>query len=236
MSGFIVLTDGRMYRGANWAYDATIRAISAALPISHGQLSRWLVTRTSEVKGPGMGSLDLRELTPENQDAIMHAIRVASESQPSTKPASWTDNDSYQIWKHKLSLLCQLVGSIVRKENPAMFDPFECGIDPPTSSISGPGWAEFMREETSQSMKEKLRLVEEVDWSYCEVSDEELKDLWLLPNLKALDLTSAPVTDASVRYLKTLVKLEEVSIAHTKISEEGIRVLRQWKSRLKISN
>ena len=40
VAGFIVLEDGRAYAAANWAADATLRAISGE--VSDGDLRAWL--------------------------------------------------------------------------------------------------------------------------------------------------------------------------------------------------
>ena len=61
-AGFIVLEDGRAYAAANWAADATLRAISRE--VSDGDLRQWLLAQQSEQVGLGMTSVDLREIAP----------------------------------------------------------------------------------------------------------------------------------------------------------------------------
>src|SRR5215468_4985983 len=60
VGGFIVLEDGRAYAAANWATDATLRAISRE--VSDPALRAWLLAQQSEHVGMGMTSVDLREI------------------------------------------------------------------------------------------------------------------------------------------------------------------------------
>jgi hypothetical protein len=67
VSGFITLDDGRMWTAANWFFDTVIEGAADALePTSEGKaLAWWLRQQTSDVMGPGLGSVDIRGLTSE---------------------------------------------------------------------------------------------------------------------------------------------------------------------------
>ena len=60
MGGFIILEDGRAYAAANWASDATLRAISRE--VGDPALRAWLLGQQSEHVGMGVTSVDLREI------------------------------------------------------------------------------------------------------------------------------------------------------------------------------
>jgi hypothetical protein len=69
MGGFIILEDGRAYTANNWSYDAVVERIARALPETDAgrALSDWPMDQRCVVQGPGLGSVDFRELTPGNQ-------------------------------------------------------------------------------------------------------------------------------------------------------------------------
>jgi hypothetical protein len=77
VGGFIVLEDGRAYAAANWATDATLRAISREA--SDTALRGWLLAQQSEHVGMGMTSVDLREIAPRYRPVLRAAIRRAYE-------------------------------------------------------------------------------------------------------------------------------------------------------------
>jgi hypothetical protein len=75
MAGFIVLEDGRAYAAANWATDATLRAIAAE--VADPELRAWLLDQQSSVVGMGMTSVDLRQIAPQFRAVLREAIRSA---------------------------------------------------------------------------------------------------------------------------------------------------------------
>src|SRR5215813_10023843 len=77
VGGFIVLEDGRAYAAANWATDATLRAISRE--VSEPALRAWLLAQQSEHVGMGMTSVDLREIAPHYRPVLRAAIGRAYE-------------------------------------------------------------------------------------------------------------------------------------------------------------
>jgi hypothetical protein len=75
VGGFIVLEDGREYFGANWATDATIRAIAQEVPDT--SMREWMLLQQSTVVGLGMTCVDLREMSPVQRSMLHVAIRAA---------------------------------------------------------------------------------------------------------------------------------------------------------------
>ncbi|MCI0661810.1 MAG: hypothetical protein L0220_12115 [Acidobacteria bacterium] len=142
MAGFIVLNDGRAWAGANWAYDSAIRTISQALPTTQeGQdLADWLLQQTCEVKGMGLGSVDLRELTTQNQTLFIQAVRQAVINLKTQDGNDWYDPTAFQSWREYFEVLPLLIESIERGEPPSMFNPHMNDLIPPTGNKSGPGW------------------------------------------------------------------------------------------------
>jgi hypothetical protein len=79
MSTFITLQDGRLLLERNWVYDAILRAVARELRNDdEGRaLAEWLLAQQCFEQGPGIGYLDLRELTPSNQPLIIESLRLA---------------------------------------------------------------------------------------------------------------------------------------------------------------
>ena len=142
MAGFIVLSDGRAWAGANWAYDAAIRAIAEALPSTQesNDLADWLLQQTSKVKGLGMGAVDLRELTTQNQTLFIQAIYQAVINLKIQDGSDWYDPTAFPAWQEFFGVLPKLIESIERGEPATMFNPHMREVIPPTGDKSGPGW------------------------------------------------------------------------------------------------
>ena len=100
MGGFIVLQDGRAYTAASWAYDAVISYTADALPrTAAGQaLAAWLREQTCLVRGPGLGRVDLRELTVENQRAFARVAQRAFTRAILEGPVDWAQPGFYPGW------------------------------------------------------------------------------------------------------------------------------------------
>lgn len=134
MSGFITLNDGRTWTASNSAFDAVISMIAASIRKRERgkELADWLLTQRSEILGPGMGSLDLRELTTLNQEYVLQAIEEVCGSNPLA--------DELTHWPNWMLLLGAMVRSYRAGEPPEALNPQMRGILPPTGLRSGPGW------------------------------------------------------------------------------------------------
>ncbi len=142
MSAFFVLTDGRAWSKANWAYDAVLDAIADALPNDGaGQLlAEWLLEQRCRVQGPGVGTVDLRELTDENRRRIVEAIPRALEMARKKGPRDWHDPSFFPQWLSAFELLVQMIESAERGDPPEALNPDMRGPIPPTGERRGPGW------------------------------------------------------------------------------------------------
>jgi hypothetical protein len=142
MAGFIILNDGRAWAGANWAYDTALHTIIAALPSTQEgrDLSGWLLQLTSEVKGAGLGSVDLRELTTQNQALFIQAVRQAAINLRTQNSNDRLAPVAFRSWREYFEVLPQLIESIERGEPASKFNPHMNDVIPPTDDKSGPGW------------------------------------------------------------------------------------------------
>jgi hypothetical protein len=141
VGGFIVLEDGRAWAGANWAYDAVLRAIGASLADTGSvELARWLELRTCRHLGPGLGSVDLREVAPANRLLFRSAARQAFRRETLAGPAGWGDPSFYPPWLQQFRVLLRLIKSVDRREPPEAFNPHMTGLVPATGERTGPGW------------------------------------------------------------------------------------------------
>lgn len=154
-SGFLILADGRCL-AARWKYyDLTLRAIAEAVDESHsGQsLREWLLTL---VPGPGdieelgygawvrskdqqviQKSLDVRELTPENQRLFHEAALRAGKRAKSKEATSW-DSMLVECLVH----LSDMVERADRGEPPLSLSDL-VNVEPPKGKKIGPGWDEL---------------------------------------------------------------------------------------------
>lgn len=139
MGGFIVLNDGRAYAAANWAFRATLEAITDAIPeTAEGrELAEWL---RNDPTVQYLHSVDLRELTPTNramfEEATERAYKIAS-IQGST---DWPEPDYWTGWIGRFKDLVKMIESIRQGESPQTFNPHMNELLPPTTEKSGPGW------------------------------------------------------------------------------------------------
>jgi len=142
VGGFIVFTDGRAYSATNWAYDAVIEAIVQVLPDTDEAkaLADWLLNQRSCVLGPGMGRVDLLELTPMNQSLLLQAIQFAYCNEKERGPEGWTNPESWPPWIQRFSDLVKMIESMQRGESPDQFNPHMRGVSRATGRRSGPGW------------------------------------------------------------------------------------------------
>jgi hypothetical protein len=144
MGGFIILNDGRAWAAANWAYDEAIRSIVEALPPTDDALalSGWLLGQTCEVRGSGLGSVDLRELTAENQALFSEAVRKATARIKPHGGWGWSDPSLFLAWKDRFDVLLKLIESIEKGEPASTLNPHMTAVIPPTGERAGPGRGE----------------------------------------------------------------------------------------------
>jgi hypothetical protein len=132
VGGFIVLYDGRAFALNNWATNVIVRTIAVELPA--GELRNWLLFQQSTIQGPGMTSIDLRELTPANAEAIIGAIRrIAADTTRYDLPP---DAD----WAAHFRLLADMVDACERGDPPMDLNPHMLALIKPTGRRRGPGW------------------------------------------------------------------------------------------------
>lgn len=92
------------------------------------------------------------------------------------------------------------------------------GLDVSGSEISGHGLQEFA------AVKSRLRLL---DLSFTRVSDEGLKSLVALPELRHISLIGCRVTDRGTDSLMRLERLREIYLAKTQVSPQATEKLRR---------
>ena len=134
MSGFIVLNDGRAWTSSNDGFDTVIEHIAdyvAQVNQAHA-LRSWLLDQRSSVLGPGLGAIDVRELTPHNQEVILDAIEAVCGQQELAADLTHRED--------MVRLLAAMVRSYRNGEPPSALNPLMKGILPPTEDRSGPGW------------------------------------------------------------------------------------------------
>lgn len=142
MAGFIVLKDGRAYAANNWSYDAVIERIARALPGTDAgrALSDWLMDQRCVIRGPGLGSVDLRELSPGDQRLFVEAVERAIITTEQEGPEGWCDPAFYPGWLERFQDLLKMIASIHRGEPPTAFNPHMMDVIPPSGERAGPGW------------------------------------------------------------------------------------------------
>ena len=139
MGGFIVLEDGRAYAAANWAFRATVEAIADALPQSTEgmSLAEWL--RHDPVVQI-YHNIDVRELTPANQEMLLTAIENGLKAEAARGPSDWANPEFWDGWIHRFTDLVKMIESVRRGEQPHEFNPHMTEAIPPTGERNGPGW------------------------------------------------------------------------------------------------
>lgn len=134
MSGFIVLNDGRAWSSSNEGFDAVITSLAEYIKAVANDLElySWLLEQRSIVLGPGLGGLDLRELTPRNQELILDAVENV---------CGGIDLEGDLIhWEKSVRLLAAMVRSYKNGEPPSALNPQMKDVLPSTNKRSGPGW------------------------------------------------------------------------------------------------
>lgn len=143
MGGFIILEDGRGCAPASWAYDAIVRSVVDELVRTDEErrLGQWLQEQLCEVLGPGMGFVDVRELSPLNRRIFREACQRAFLTEESKGSAGWFDPSAFPVWLERFRKLIKMWESIDRGEPPAALTDLR-EPDPPRGRKSGPGWDE----------------------------------------------------------------------------------------------
>ena len=143
MSAFIALDDGRSWWAANWAYDAVIEAIANELEHNESgqELAAWLRQQSCLECGPGLGSVDVRELSPKSQIDFREAAQLAYRSSVLSDGAGWYDASFFPNWLAQFKRLLRMWKAIDRGEPPG-----QLGDSPHLMESSGrqvgPGWSE----------------------------------------------------------------------------------------------
>jgi hypothetical protein len=141
MAGFIFLDDGRGFAPNSSAYDGVITSIVEELTQSEEerQLAAWLREQLCEVRGLGMGCVDVRELTVPNQNLFRRAAERALARKQRDGPVGWYDPSYFPAWLNRFERLIQMWQSIDRGEPPSALSDLN-GTTEPTGKRSGPGW------------------------------------------------------------------------------------------------
>lgn len=138
MSANIDLDNRRSWWAANWAYDAVIERIADELNSSQleRELAVWLRTRTCLECGPGLGAVDLRELSPTCRMAFCNAARRGLKSASVQGDAQWQQPEFFPGWITRFEELVKMIDEVDRGE------PASTGIPlvEPTGRRVGPGW------------------------------------------------------------------------------------------------
>jgi hypothetical protein len=141
MGAFIILEDGRGWIGANWAYDAIIQSIADELAqTNEGRaLASWLLEQRCEVLGPGLGRVDVRELSTDSRCRFRDACRRSLDRIRARGPVGWSDPSFFPAWLVRFQHLIDMWASIDRGEPAGALNDLKGTIDP-TGERHGPGW------------------------------------------------------------------------------------------------
>ncbi len=108
MTAFIALDDGRSWWAANWAYDAVIEGIADVLDRAEQELAAWLRQQTCTECGPGLGSVDVRELSPANRRPFRAAAQQAFRAAALAGGLGWHDPSFFPGWLAWFRLLLRM--------------------------------------------------------------------------------------------------------------------------------
>lgn len=137
MSTYIVLEDGRVLGLSNGAFDGILEAVAGELDRSinsQSELASWLLDQRCEVQGLGIGSLDLRELSPVACKHFRVACDRVFRDQQLNEQASpkWLQDLFRQLF--------DMWASIARGEPPESLTCSWIKIFPANDTRVGPGW------------------------------------------------------------------------------------------------
>ena len=135
MTTRITLQDGRILGTSNWAFDALLECAAKELERRKDTvdgLPEWLLDQRCIERGPGVGYLDLRELSPRASSQFKSACISAYDAMRlESSPALWLD---------QLSLLIGMWISIKKGEPPEALTSPHWLIAPWSGDRRGPGW------------------------------------------------------------------------------------------------
>ena len=69
--------------------------------------------------------------------------------------------------------------------------------------------------------------IRSLDFSYSNITDADLKHLAGLTRLQWLKLSDTGISDAGLEHLKGLSHLQTLYLAHTRCTPEGVKILQQ---------
>lgn len=145
MSTYITLEDGRVWGTTNGLFDTVLEAAAAEIavrPDSLEGLAEWLLEQRCEVLGPGVGYLDLRELSPRARVEFTQAFTLAYEKLSRGVAPVALEHVTALGLEH-LAVLMSMWASIARGEPPeALTSPYWI-IHPYGGERHGPGWPEL---------------------------------------------------------------------------------------------
>jgi len=134
MTTFIALEDGRILGATNGSFDGVLEAVADNLAQhDHRELAEWLLVQRCEVLGPGVGSLDLREMSPIASEQFRDAChRVYDDLQDGQTSPEWMQDHFRQ--------LIDMWASMARGEPPESLTSDVWQIHPASDRRVGPGW------------------------------------------------------------------------------------------------
>lgn len=118
MSTFISFPDGRLWWAANWVYDTIVERIADDLVCGPAEeaLASWLRGRLCTVQGPGVGCVDLRELSEEDRRLFRAAAQSALRQAILSGPIGWHDPSFFPVWLKKFRQLLRMWKAADRRE------------------------------------------------------------------------------------------------------------------------
>jgi hypothetical protein len=141
MGGFVILGDGRAWVVAAWEYDALIDGVTEWLPETfEGRvLAVWLLEQRCNVRGSGDGHVDLRELTPDNQELFLRAAQDAFLDGTRRGPIDWFDPTCFRGWHDQLRRFLRMARSVRFRRPPGELNDM-IDVLPVSGKQAGPGW------------------------------------------------------------------------------------------------
>jgi hypothetical protein len=135
MSTYLTLEDGRILGTSNGTFDAIVELATSELkrrPDSLPGLAEWLLEQRCEVQGPGVGYLDLRELSPRAAREFKAAFETAYDIADLT--------DIPDALRAQFTLLREMWDSIARGEPPEALTSPHWSRTVASGKCRGPGW------------------------------------------------------------------------------------------------
>ncbi len=135
MGGFVVFPDGRAWAPNNRTYDEGIEHVAAVLNqrTDDRALAAWLLDQRISVVG--VGSIDLRELTPTNQSRLLDAIEAAFAVHDMPETIDW-----YRDRETGFQLLSHVAKAYRCGQPPDQLNPNMRALIPSRGHQAGPGW------------------------------------------------------------------------------------------------